>query len=235
MGYAPSMRFFPVLLLAPAMALLACDSDNKGGDTTVPTAAAKPAVVVVAREVTVEKTIKGHAPGGGVAEESWSATEGQVYAVVTADLVHNRCSPGDKIEAKNATLLVPGTDEVKVAGGGATLRDLCVMCQPSAPLDCSGGSAEMKPYTFVFSIPEKAEVAKIKLRYAGGESPLSDAKIADRRANDEVNQKIREKEKEIARLQKKLENTGSVSAGKLILQEIDEIKRDIEVLKSKRK
>ena len=93
----------------------------------------------------------------------------------------------------------------------------------------------MRPYTFVFSVPEDADVTKAKLRYGGGESALSDAKIADRRGNDEINQKIREKEQQIAQLQKKLENTGSVPAGKLILQEMDEIKREIEVLKGKRK
>ncbi|MBW2457888.1 MAG: hypothetical protein JRI68_25505 [Deltaproteobacteria bacterium] len=228
------MRFSPlVLLLLPA--LMACDSSNKDGDPSSPTAAAKPAVVIVARDVTVEKTIQGHAPGGGVEEESWSAVDGEVYVVVTADLVHNQCAEGDKIEAKNATLLVPDKGEIKISGGGATLRDLCVMCQPSDALDCSGGSAEMRPYTFVFSVPEKTDVAKAKVRYGGGESPLSDAKIADRRGNDKINKQIRHKEIQIAGMQKKLENTGSVAGGKLILQEMDEIRREIEVLKNKRK
>lgn len=227
------MRLSPLhLLLLPT--LMACDASNKDGDPTSPTAAAKPAVVIVTRDVTVEKTVTGHAPGGGVEEESWSAVDGEVYVVVTADLVHNQCAKGDKLEAKNATLLVDKT-EITVAGGGVNLRDLCVMCEPSDALDCSGGSAEMRPYTFVFSVPEKTDVAKAKVRYGGGESPLSDAKITDRRGNDEINKKIRHKEIQIAGLQKKLENTGSVSAGKLILQEMDEIRREIEVLKNKRK
>ncbi len=228
------MRFSPLLLLL-LPAVVACDPPKKDGDPASPTATAKPAVVVVAREVTAEKTIKGHAPGGGVDEESWSAVDGEIYVVVTADLVHNQCAKGDKIEAKNATLLIPDKGEMKVTGGGVTLRDLCVMCQPSAPLDCSGGSAEMRPYTFVFSVPDKTVVANAKLRYSGGESPLSDAKITDRRGNDEINKKIRHKEIQIAGLQKKLENTGSVSGGKLIIQEMDEIRREIEVLKNKRK
>ncbi len=232
------MRFAPKLfLLLPTLmaALTACDSAKDGGDTTAPGPAAKPAIQVVARTVAIEKTIKGHSPGGGTEVESWSASDGQVYVVVTADLVHNKCAKGDKIETKNASLLIPGADQIAIAGGGATKRDVCVMCQPSEPLDCSGGSAEMRPFTFVFSVPKDADVPKAKLRYGGQESPLSDAKITDRRGNDKIDKQIQAKEQQIARLQKKLEGTGSVPAGKLILGEMAEIKQEIETLKSKRK
>jgi hypothetical protein len=232
------MRFAPKLLvLLPALmaALMACDPPDKGGDTTGAGPAAKPATQVVVRSVTIEKTIKGRAPSGGVELESWSAMDGHVYTVVTADLVHNKCAPGDKIDTKNASLIVPGADQIAIAGGGATARDVCVMCQPSEPLNCSGGSAEMRPYTFVFSVSKDADVTKAKLRYQGQEAPLADAKLTDRRGNDKIDKQIQAKEQQIARLQKKLEGTGSVPAGKLILGEMAEIKQEIETLKSKRK
>ena len=221
----------PLLLIVP---LLGCDSPkDSGGSTPASAAAAKPSVEVVARSVGLLATITGNAPGAGE-KETWEALEGQMYAVVTAEIARNDCADGDKLSSAHASIIVD-KKTIKATGGGELADKLCVLCQAEEEKGCSGGAGPLKPFTFVFSIPKDADITKAKLRYKDSDAELSSAKLTDKRGNDEVNAEIKAKRAQIEKLKKKLENTGSIPKGKIILGEIEQIEKEIETLEGKRK
>jgi hypothetical protein len=219
-----------------ALLALACDSPPSTATAGTSTSSTRPPVQLVARTVEVQKTITGRSPGGGRDdEESWTADEGRKYVLVTVDLLHNQCAEGDRIAPKEASLVLAGTETAEVAGGGATRETVCVLCEPNVPVDCRGGQAPMRPYTFVFAVAESTDLTKAKLRYRGQDAELAVATITDKRGNEEIDRQIMEKKDEIARLKKELERTGSKSAGEVILQDIAERNRAIEELQKKRR
>jgi len=227
-------------LLAPVLCSLlslpfGCDSPKTQEGGTTAASASKPAVQVVVRAVELATTISRHAAAGGGEDESWSALEGKAYAVVTADLVHNQCAAGDKITTERASLVLAGGAKAETTGGGVSPDKLCVLCAASDAVDCRGGVAAMRPFTFVFSVPASADLSKAKLHYGDQQAPLSDAKIVDKRGNEKLDRQIQAKQDEIKALKKKLENTGSQSAGKIILSEIDAKKGEIAALEKQRK
>ncbi len=227
---------FLLPLVVTTTLLAACDEPKgTGGEASASAAAAKPAIQVVVRRVSVQKKITGPPPVRGAEPETWTAFEGKIYAVVTADLVHNSCKEGDKLDAGKASLKLPDGGKAELKGGGANKDSLCVLCQPSEKLACSGGQAGMRPFTFIFSVPEKADVSKATLSYSGVESALSDGELTDRRGNDDLDREIEAKKQQLAVLKKKLENTSNTANGKIILGEMDVLKKKIEALEKKRR
>jgi hypothetical protein len=230
-------RLAPTLLLTIPLALTAlagCDSPKEssaGGATS--TAAAKPSVEIVARSIGLLATLTGTAPGAAE-RETWEAFEGQMYAVVTAQVVRNDCVDGDKLNSAHGAIVID-KKTIKATGGGESEDKLCVLCEAKEEKGCSGGVGPLKSFTFVFSVPKDADVSKAQLRYKDAEASLSSAKVTDKRGNDEVNAEIKAKREQIEKLKKKLENTGSVPKGKIILGEIDQIEKEIENLQNKRK
>ena len=215
--------------------MLACDSKKEGGDTTASAASDRPAVEVVVRKVALQKTITKRAKAGGDDEESWDALDAQVYAIVTADVAHNACKDGDKIDIRKASIVLPGGKTSAAVGGGVSPEEVCVLCQASEPAGCSGGRAPLRAYTFVFSVPEKADVSKLSMRYEGREAALSGGEITDKRANDELDKQIKEKEEKLEAMKKELENTGNKADGEILLGEMAALKKEIDGLKAKRR
>jgi hypothetical protein len=223
-----------ILSLSFILPLLACDSPKEsGGGSPTSAVAAKPSVEVVARSVGLLATLTGHAPGAGE-KETWEALEGQMYAVVKAEIARNDCADGDKLSSAHAALIV-GPQTIKATGGGEHEDKLCVLCQAEEQKGCRGGAGPLKPFTFVFSVPKDTDITKAKLRYKERDAELSSAKLTDKRGNDEVNAEIKGKRAQIEKLKKKLENTGSIPKGKIILGEIEQIEKEIEALEGKRK
>ncbi len=214
------------LLLVPT--LLACDSSSKDGDGSKGASSSAPAIQLVVRTATVQKSLTGRSPESSQ-EESWTAFDGKVYVVVTADLVHNQCKKGDKLEADQGVLLISDKVKAEAVGGGDKLASVCVLCEPSVVLDCGGGQAPMRPYTFVFEVAEKADVSKAKLRYRGHEAELAKGTIRDKRGNEKLNAEIKTKRAKVTALRKKLLNTADDS-GKLIQEEIKQLEKDIKKL-----
>jgi len=221
--------------LAVVSTLLACDPPTEGGGGTSTPTSTRPPIELVVRAVELQMTVTRRGSAGGGEDESWTALEGKMYAVVTAEVAHNRCEDGEKIDTKEASLLLPGNEKAEVVGGGATLEKLCVLCQATEPLNCSDGQAPLRPFTFVFSVAKSVDVSKGQLRYRGKDAELSVVAISDKRGNDALDVQIKEKEQAVAMLRKKLENTGSISEGKIIIGEMDELKRQIDELKKKRR
>jgi hypothetical protein len=221
------------MLLLSSTVLLSCDS-KKDDAAPAPSAGSKPPIEVVARTVALQKTISRRAPSGGGEDESWDALDGQVYALVTTDIAHNACSEGDKIDIRKASLLLADGKPAAAVGGGLEPDEVCVLCQPSAPVSCSGGQSPLERFIFVFSVPQDADVKKIQLRYQDRDAALADAEIVDKRGNEEIDVKIAAKQEEIDKLRKELENTGNKSRGELILGQIEELQREIDVLKKKK-
>ncbi len=216
-------------VLAWALVLPGCDEPNKGAaETEAATGEAKPPVEIVVRSVSVQRTVDGKDK-----EQSWSAIEGKVFVVVTTDVAHNRCEEGDKIDSKEAALEVSGDDKPESVGGGAKSDELCVLCQATDAVACSGGFARMRPFTFVFQVDEKADVANAKLRYRGAEAELSKAKIADRRGNAELEAQIEAKKAQLAKMKKELENTGNKASGEILISEMKALEAEIASLEAK--
>jgi hypothetical protein len=227
--------FAPCLCLA--LSIAACDSpkESAAGGAASATATARPAVQLVVRTVSLQKTVTA-APEPGVDEaETFTALAGKVYAVVSADIAHNDCKDGDTVDSKLASLIVDGKPAGEVQGGGEDATRLCVLCQAKAPSGCSGGRAKLRPFTFVFAVDEKADMKKAMLRYKGADAKLEVAEITDRRGNEELDGKIAEKREQIAAMKKKLENTGNVSRGHIIEGEIQSIENEIKELEAKKK
>jgi len=192
-------------------------------------------VQVVVRKVSIQKTITGKPPARGEDPETYTALDGKVYAVVTAEIAHNDCKDGEQIDSKQASLTLDGKPGGEVQGGGETPEELCVLCQAKTSAGCSGGRAKLKPFTFVFAVDEKADVNKAVLQYEGADAELSVAEITDRRGNEEIEAQIADKREQIAAMKKKLENTGNVARGKIIEGEIEAIEKEIADLKAKMK
>jgi hypothetical protein len=214
-------------------ALTGCDTPSETGASTTSAAAARPAIEVVARQVSLVATLTGNAPGASE-KETWEALDGQMWVVVTAEVARNECADGDKISSAHASLIVD-KKTIKATGGGETEGKLCVLCQAEEPKGCSGGSSGLKPFSFVFSVPKDADTSKAVLRYKDRDAALSGAKVIDKRGNDEVNAEIKGKHAQIEKLKKTLENTGSIPKGKIILGEIEQIEKEIEALENRRK
>jgi hypothetical protein len=227
MRYGAAMRAYLLGLLIAA-APLACDSPKGGGDDAPSAAAAKSPVEVVVRKVTLQKTVRRPAAGGEEGE-SWTALDGQVYAVVTTDILHNQCAEGDEVSMRQASLLLDGKP-VEAAGGGGDLSTLCLLCEAKKSAECSGGTAPMRPFVFIFSVPKDADVSKAVLRYREKDAPLSVAEVSDLRADEKTEAKVKELREKIVVLRKKLENTSSIPAGKLIEDEIHELEAQIKKL-----
>jgi hypothetical protein len=230
--YGAAMKRAFILCL---LSMLACDSKKEGGDTTASAATDRPAVEVVVRKVALQKTITKRAKAGGDDEESWDALDEQVYAIVTTEIAHNGCKDGDKIDIRKASIVLPGGKSSAAVGGGTSPEEVCVLCQASEPAGCSGGRAPLKSYTFVFSVPEKADASKLSMKYDGREAALSGGEITDKRGNDELDKQIKEKEEKLAAMKKELENTGSKTSGEILISEMEALKKEIDALKAKRR
>jgi hypothetical protein len=218
------------------LSLAACDSEKEGGGAA-PTAeaTARPSVQIVVRKVSIQKTVTGEPPARGEDPETYTALDGKVYAVVTADIAHRDCKAGEQIDSKLASLTIDGKPGGEVQGGGETPEKLCILCQAKVDAGCSGGAAKLKPFTFVFSVDEKAAVDEAVLQYKGQEAKLGVAEITDRRGNEKIEAEIAQKREQIAAMKKKLENTGNVARGKIIEGEIAAIEKEIEDLEAKMK
>lgn len=232
------MRRLIALLPLLILAFAACDDPKKedaAGGPEPSAAEAKPSVQVVVRKVAIQKTITGKPPARGEDPETYTALEGKVYAVVTAEIAHNDCKDGEEIDSKQASLELDGKPAGEVQGGGETPEDLCILCQAKAPSGCSGGRAKLKPFTFVFAVDDKADVKTAVLKYKGADAKLEVAEITDRRGNEEIEAQVAEKREQIAAMKKKLENTGNVARGKIIEGEIAAIEKEIADLEAKMK
>ncbi|MEQ9322762.1 MAG: hypothetical protein RIF41_26590 [Polyangiaceae bacterium] len=229
-------RLLPLLPLL-ILTFAACDDPKKEDPSAGPTtsAAAKPAVQVVVRTVAIQKTVAGKPPARGEDPETYTALEGKVYAVVSAEIAHNDCKDGEEIDSKQASLEIDGKPAGEVQGGGETPEELCILCQAKAPSGCSGGRAKLKPFTFVFAVDEKADVKTAILKYKGADAKLEVAEVTDRRGNEEIEAQIAEKREQIAAMKKKLETTGNVARGKIIEGEIGAIEKEIADLEAKMK
>ena len=215
-------------LLLLAVTPVACDTPKQGGDGAPSASAAQSAVDVVVRKVSLQKTVARRASGGDEGE-SWTAFDGQVYAVVFTDIVHNQCAEGDEVSMKQASLLLDGKP-IETSGGGVDLQSVCLLCEAKKSAECSGGQSPMRPFVFVFSVPKEADVTKATLRYRGKDAPLSVAEISDLRGDEKTEEKVKELRERVVTLRKKLENTHSIPAGKLIEDEIAEVEADIKKL-----
>ncbi|MCA9624880.1 MAG: hypothetical protein KC731_37910 [Myxococcales bacterium] len=225
-----------IVALLLLSSVTACDSPKESA-TETPSAAAtsRPAIELVARKVSIDQTLKTEPQGGGDEMEEHPALEGKVWVVVTADIAHNDCQEGEEIDSKLASLVLDGKPAGEVQGGGESPEKICVLCQAKVKAGCSGGRANLRPFTFVFAVDAKADVKNATLQYKGREAKLSVAEINDRRGNDEINAKIAEKKAQVAEMKKKLEGTGNVSKGHIIEGEIAEIEREIKELEESRK
>lgn len=215
-------------VLAWVLWLPGCEEPKKDADETVAPAEGKPPVEVVVRSVSVQRTVEGKDK-----DQSWSALEGKVFVVVTTDVAHNSCDEGDKIDSKEAALKVDGDDKPESVGGGAKAEELCVLCQATDAVSCSGGFARMRPFTFVFQVDEKADVANAKISYRGAEAELGKAKITDRRGNAELEAQIEAKKQQLVKMKKELENTGNKASGEILISEMKALEREIATLEEK--
>ena len=227
-----SARFLAASLLVASL-VSGCEESSQEQASPAASAKSGPDINLVVRTVELKKNMKTRPVEGTGDDESWTAVDGKIYAIVTADLAHNACKAGDKIETSKAALTTP-EGEIKPVGGGSTLDKLCVQCQPTEDLDCNNAS-RLRPYTFLFEVGENSDVKKAKLTYRGQESALSSAKIKDSRGNDEISQKIAQKQAQIDQLKKKLENTSNVANGKVIQSEMAALQKEIDTLEKQKK
>jgi phosphoribosylanthranilate isomerase len=228
------MRFSAALIVLMATSTWGCDSPKEGGGSeAAPSAASKPAVSLVVRSVALQKTIS--PPGKSDEDDSFSALDGKVYALVTADVALNSCADGEKVDSKLASIELAGGAKGEVVGGGLKPENVCVLCQATSEDACSGGSTQLAPFTFVFQVPEDADMSKAQMAYKDAKAPLSDGKLTDRRGNDELEEKIKAKKEQLAQMKKTLENTGTKARGELLIGEMEVLEKEIKDLEAKRK
>ena len=207
-----------------------CDETSKESSDVPGASSARPAIDLVVRTVELKKNMSTRPVDGKGADDEWTAIDGKIYAIVTADMAHNACKAGDKIETSKASLTMGGA-KIAPVGGGPNLDKLCVQCQPTEALDCNNAS-RLRPYTFIFEVDEKGDVSKATLAYHDKEAALGVAKLTDSRANDEVTAEIDVKKAELAQLKK---NTSNMANGQVIQSEMERIRKEIAALESKKK
>ncbi len=228
------MRSSRSWLLAAALALpllVACDEGEQPTAAGPAVGSSRPAIDLVVRTVGIKKNMSTRPVDGKGEDDAWTAIDGKVYALVKVDMAHNACKEGDQLETSKALLKTP-EGEVKPIGGGARDDQLCMQCQPSEKLDCAA-AARLSPYTFIFEVDEKSDIAKAELHYGEQKAPLSVAKVTDSRGNDALNQEIEAKKAELDKLKKELENTSNIANGKVIQSEMERIRKEIEALEKK--
>jgi hypothetical protein len=223
------MRIAPLCLLA----LFACDS-AKDDAATSGAAADLPPLTMAVNTVAL-RAILTHQPPAGSADEvqSWLPKDGEMFAVVKAEIGHNQCKDGDRLEGKDVSLSI-GADKFAPVGGGPTDKLICVDCAISEKLTCEAGRSAASAHFYVFALQADADVAKASFKYRDMEQPLASATISDKRDDDQIDIKIKAKRDEIAAMKKKLENMPSESAGRLVLAEIEEIEATIAELEKKK-
>jgi len=216
------MRVSSTILLLTM--LLACEPTDKADPTTSPSATAKPAVQVVARNIELHNELPRH---GGGEDDVYTPTQGHIFAVVTAAVAHSECADGDKLDIKHAQLVL-ADKKVEAIGGSVRMETVCVHCDASEPARCG------KPQTFifVFEVPESAEVAKGSMSYRNESASFSKVTVDDKRVGPD-DPELAAKKAELKRLKKKLENVTSKSAGRLLLAQIEELKVEIAALENK--
>jgi hypothetical protein len=222
------------LMFSAILVLSACDSPKEGA-TGAPAEAgsARPPVEIVARAIEVKKTLSTPPAAKGGEAEEWTATEGKAYAIITAELAHNKCADGDTIDTSLASLVLEGGTE-KALGGGHKPETLCVQCAPKEKLDCAT-AAKLQPYTFLFEVPEKANLDKAQLHYKDRDAALAGIKIVDKRGNDDISKEIAAKKAQLDEMRKKLENTSNMASGQIIESEMAQLKAEIAALEAKQK
>lgn len=222
-----------ILMLLPL--LVACDSSTDGVDTASAAPADLPPLTVTLREVRLHGIVTHQPPAGSSNEvESWAPEEGEMFVIVKAELGHNKCTDGEHLEGKDASLTIDGK-KIEHVGGGPTERLLCVGCLVNDKISCENDRGSSSPYYFIFGVADGADVSKGTFKYRDKEVPLSGAKIDDLREQDTVDIKIKARRDEIKKLKKKLENMPSESAGRLVLADIEEIKATIRELEKKKR
>jgi hypothetical protein len=224
----------------PCSALLllvfcACDSAKEGTEgTAAPAASARPPVEIVVRAVELQKSMTTPPVEKGGEAEEWTAGEGKTYAIITAELAHNACKDGDTLDTALASLVLPGGATEKALGGGAKPEALCVQCAPKEKLDCAT-AGRLRPFTFLFEIPEATEVDKTQLRYKERDAALAGVKVTDKRGNADLDKEIAAKKAQLDEMRKKLENTSNMASGQIIESEMAQLKAEIAALEAKRK